>query len=73
MDSGVPQSMRARSILFLSKSLLKPGSYPSIGQKKLSGAAARVFIYYMKEVAHYVFGLEPSDLHRTVKKASMTE
>ena len=67
--SGVPQSMRARSILFLSKTLVSPGNYPSIGQKKLSGAAARVIIYFLKGIADIVCRLEPTDIHRTVEKA----
>ena len=37
--------------MFQTKVLQSPGKYPGIGQKKLSGAASRIMIYYMKHLA----------------------
>ena len=51
--------------MFAMKVLQSPGKYPSIGHKKLSGAASRIMIYYMKHLALEIHEQDPTPLNRT--------
>lgn len=58
---------RARSVLFMQASLQKKQSqYPTVGQKKLGGAAARMLIYFCAEIAHELHCKEASDRNRPI-------
>ena len=62
---GIPNSSRARALLFLSKTLQpKQSAYPSIGQKKLNGASSRMMIYFAMELANRINRDHPSDVNR---------
>ena len=61
---GIPNSSRARALLFLSKTLQpKQSAYPSIGQKKLNGASSRMMIYFAMELANRINRDHPSDVN----------
>lgn len=61
---GIPHGSRARQILFLYKTLVPdPGKYPAIGQKKLSGAASRLMIYFAETLSEQIAAEWPSDVH----------
>lgn len=60
--AGIPHGCRARSLLFQTASIQKKGSaYPSIGQKKLSGAAARMMIYFCVVESSKIAANHPSE------------
>lgn len=62
---GVPNGCRAKAALFVSSTLQNSSkSYPSIGQKKLNGAASRMTLHFAVEFSYEVLQKEPSDLHR---------
>lgn len=46
-------------------SLQKKHSYPSIGQKKLSGAAARLMLNFGVEISFEILQGFPLDIHRS--------
>ena len=62
---GLHPSTRARSILFLTSTLQKKATaYPSIGQKKLNGAASRMMIHFGRVMSEEIAQNHPSDVHR---------
>ena len=62
---GIPNGCRARPLLFQVSTLQKTGSaYPSIGQKKLNGAASRMMITFATEISAEIFDDHPTDVNR---------
>jgi len=62
---GIPNGSRARPLLFSTSTLQKSGGqYPSIGQKKLSGAASRMLIQWATVISDVIFRDHPSNTHR---------
>ena len=65
MGWGLHPSTRARQILFLTSTLQKKATaYPSIGQKKLNGAASRMMIHFGRVMSEEIAENHPSDVHR---------
>lgn len=63
--SGIPNGSRARAVLFASSTLVKSSTaYPSIGQKKLNGAASRMLIYFGVCIAAEISHAHPTDVNR---------
>ena len=63
--SGIPNGSRARSVLFQSSTLVKSSTaYPTLGQKKLNGAASRMLIYFGVSMASEINEAHPTDVHR---------
>ena len=61
---GIPNGCRARSIFFLKSSLQpKANAYPSIGQKKFNGAAARMMLNFFAERAQEIQRSHPWDVY----------
>ena len=62
---GIPHSSRARSVLF-SQGALQPKTtaYPSIGQKKLNGAASRIMVFFAVWLSTLIARDHPCDFHR---------
>ena len=68
-NSGIPHGCRARAQLFSMQTLgTKNSSYPAIGQKRLSGAASRMMVYFAIIMASEIAEQHPSDIHRSVLK-----
>lgn len=63
--SGIPHGSRAKLELFSKEGLTKPNAYPSIGQKKLSGAAARLMLNFALLMAYEIQRDFPTDVHRS--------
>ena len=62
---GIPHAARASSTLFLVKTLGTPSVYPSLSQKVLKGAAARLMVFYMALLcSRTVSDAEPMTKHR---------
>ena len=63
---GIPHGSRAKAEMFSGDGMKgqKANSYPSIGQKKLNGAAARLMIHFMGMLASEHLSKDPSDLNR---------
>lgn len=62
---GIPHGSRARPILFSSQSLQKKSTaYPSIGQKRLNGAASRMMIHFASELATEIQNNHPCEANR---------
>ena len=52
LGPGIPHNSRAREVLFVTKTLqAKTTAYPSIGQKKLNGAASRMMLGFAVQLA----------------------
>jgi hypothetical protein len=70
--SGIPHGSRARPILFQTQSLQKKATaYPSIGQKKLSGAAARMMIFFGAVASSEIYQSHPSDSNRLTSHSNI--
>jgi hypothetical protein len=55
LSPGIPHNSRARELLFVAKTLqAKASAYPSIGQKKLNGAASRMMLGFAVQLAEQV-------------------
>ena len=62
---GIPHACRARALLFSTQTLQKSStSYPSIGQKKLNGAASRMMLPFVAYLSDEIFDRFPSETNR---------
>ena len=62
---GIPNGSRARPVLFQKDTLQKStAAYPSIGQKKLNGAASRMMINFAMVIAAEIHAQHPTETNR---------
>lgn len=65
--AGIPHGSRARSTFFQKDTLQKKASaYPSVGQKKLNGAASRLLVQFAVILSGEIYEDHPSDVNRPV-------
>jgi len=63
--AGIPHGSRARSTFFQKDTLQKKASaYPSVGQKKLNGAASRLLVQFAVILSGEIYEDRPSDVNR---------
>ena len=63
--AGIPHGSRARSTFFQKDTLQKTASaYPSVGQKKLNGAANRLLVQFAVILSGEIYEDRPSDVNR---------